>query len=749
MIKIRIIFCFLIFRLCLFATTNFQMEEEVKKINEEMSKLKNDLKDKMMKVEELHNKNAKEVEYKTLLDEVKIIKKNIHTLEENFRKETINDSNKTDEGYAFWDQGETTISQLMMEYGSQDYLYIIPPDLASIKLNMFSTIPVPRQSWEELLEFILSHNGIGIKKINPFLRELYVLKQDPSYIEAIVSKPEDLNHLSPHSIICYIFSPPVDQLRSVQTLLERFCDIKQITIHPIKTNIIIFGSKETISRLINLYEAVYKNSEGKIIKVISLTKINPLEAEKILQAFFSQNQKTRPPFFPTFLEELNIITQESSLILIGEASMVEKAENVISDLEKQLDDPSEMTIFWYTCKNSDPQDLADILEKIYLPMSNAKIDDRMKTDLPVDPNKTNDAAKFNNINVANKSKFFEAGKGYPVKENQATASNFVVDAKTGSLLMVVRKDELPKLKTLLKKLDEPKKMVQIDVLLVERKIQDRKQTGINLLKIGNASNKNETNIDFDSGSTSKRKGILDFILSRPKGKLPAFDLTLSFLMAQDDMRIADCPSVLAVNQTPATISVVDEISINNGAVQTDTSSGSKLEKSFTRAQFGTKIVMTPIIHLSDDDNETTDGYVTLHTDVSFDTTKSKDNDKPAVTRRHIENEVRVADGQTIILGGLRRKTGEEGSEKIPFLGEIPGIGKLFGTTRQANSSSEMFIFITPHIIKDPKVDLEKQRNISMQTRQGDIDEFVQKLEEAKTNEKQKLFNESFKLFFEK
>ena len=55
------------------------------------------------------------------------------------------------------------------------------------------------------------------------------------------------------------------------------------------------------------------------------------------------------------------------------------------------------------------------------------------------------------------------------------------------------------------------------------------------------------------------------------------------------------------------------------------------------------------------------GFVTLLTDVSFDTTKSVVNDRPSVTRRHIENEVRVADGETIILGVLKRKTGEEGS----------------------------------------------------------------------------------------
>ena len=61
----------------------------------------------------------------------------------------------------------------------------------------------------------------------------------------------------------------------------------------------------------------------------------------------------------------------------------------------------------------------------------------------------------------------------------------------------------------------------------------------------------------------------------------------------------------------------------------------------------------------------------------------------------------------------------------------------------------MFIFITPHIIKDPMFDLAEQRQNYLQKRQGDIDEFLEKLEDAKKNEKKKLFEKSLNLFFDK
>ena len=730
-----LVLLFIVFNI--FADDEYSIEVDVKKINEELVSLKKELKDKLSSVNHLYSKDVETREYENLLEQTKEIRKKIKLLEDNFRKDSIKDAMKTDEGYAFWDQGETTISQLIMEYGSQDFLYVIPQELTTIKLNLFSTIPIPKESFEGILKLILTHNGIGVKRLNPFLHQLYILKHDPSFIEAIINDPKDLNFLDDSAIICYLFSPKVEQLSASQTFLERFSDMKQTSVQAIKSNIVVIGSKATIERLVNLYEAVFKNSDGKIVKVVALDKVVPQEAEKVLQAFFSHTQKTRPSFYQQALDELSIVTQGTSLVLIGESALVERAEMVISDLEKQLDDPSEMVIFWYTCKNSDPAEIAEVLEKIYFSMSGAKIEEKIKVEqtrpiegLPGSP-KTNEPNRVSSI-----------------KESKTLTNNFIVDAKTGSILMGVKKDELNKLKSILKKLDEPKKMVQIDVLLVERKLQDRKQTGINLLKIGSAKNSNETAISFDAATSSKRKGLFDFILSRSKSFLPSFDLTLSFLMAQDDMYIADCPSILAVNQTAATISIVDEISINNGAIQVDTTKGAKLERSFSRAQFGTTIVMTPTIHLSDEEDESK-GFVTLQTDISFDTTKSAENDRPSVTRRHIENEVRVANGETIILGGLRRKTGEEGSEKIPFLGEIPGIGKFFGTTKNSTSSSEMFIFITPHIIVDPKLDLEKQRKMGLEKRQGDIDEFLQKLQTAKKAEKSKLFEKSLKLFFEK
>ena len=116
-------------------------------------------------------------------------------------------------------------------------------------------------------------------------------------------------------------------------------------------------------------------------------------------------------------------------------------------------------------------------------------------------------------------------------------------------------------------------------------------------------------------------------------------------------------------------------------------------------------------------------------------------------RRNIKNEVRVADGETIILGGLRRKMAADNRDAIPFLGELPGVGKLFGTSTMHDSSSEMFIFITPRIVPEPSEQLAEARKATLLKRPGDIPEFLQEVEAAKRGDKRALFERSFELIF--
>jgi len=736
------------------------IDEQMVQVNIKLQTLRQNLKAKYDFVNDLYKKKSPNEEFSKLLKEINQIKQMISQIEQGTRQDFVNSASKEEEPFAFWDQGETTLSQLIMEYGACDYLYVIPYEISSMKINMYSTVPIPRQSWQEMIELILTQNGIGVKKLTPYLRELYILKHDLTSVEAIASKVQDLELIPDNANIFYVFSPQPEQVRNVQNFFERFSDPKLTTIQTVGCKIVIVATKESVEKLVKLYSAAWDKEQTKVVRVISSSKLNAQELEKILRAFFQDSSKARPSFYPPSADELVFLPlPQGSLAMVGEERSVNRAEEMIKDIEKQLEDPSEMCVYWYPCKHSDPEDLAAILDKVYLSLVETSSQDA-KQDQCLQPTAE---TKPKEKRYDPGGPCFEKSSAYKpvlpvtpviVQPGRIDSSapkqyhNFIVDNKTGTLLMVVRRDSLTKIKSLLKKMDVPKKMVQLDVLLVEKKLTDRKQTGINILKIGSAPGERKTAISFDTNENAKKKGILEFFMRRAKGKFPAFDFAFNFLMAQEDVNINANPSVMAINNTPATISIVEELSINNGAIQLDTPNGISVEKSYTRAQFGITIVLTPTIHLQTEEEENEKGFVTLKTDVNFDTTKMSLDDRPPVTRRHIENEVRIADGETVILGGLRRQTSEDTREKIPFLGDLPGIGKLFGTTKLADHSNEMFIFITPKIIKDPIEDLKKIRQEEVSKRAGDLPEFYQRIEESKKEERRKLFHKSLQLIFE-
>jgi general secretion pathway protein D len=726
----------------LFATEEGEalFEEKASLLNQELMHIRSELKEHYQKAAKLFEDHAEEKEYKDLLKKIKETRAMIDEKESLWRASFVGSKEAEEESYGFWDQGETTLSQLIMEYGSCEFLYIIPLELGSIKIHMCSNIPIPKESWGEMIELILLHNGIGIKKLGPYLRQVFILKHDLMNIEAVAKSLEDLKHLPNVSSVFYVFSAPLEQLRGIQAFFERFADPKQTTIQVVGSKIVLIATKESIEKLLEIYSVIWGKDQEKVVRIFPLKKIQGVEAEKILKTFFQESAaKNRPSFYNAQIEELAIISLPSgtSLVLVGTSALVEKAEKILKELEEGLQESSEMTIFWYACKHSSPEDLAHILEGLYSSLSKGTFLGEEKSNPPEMGPTAPELPVATSFVQPSK---LEASKGL-------MKGNIVVDAKTGSLFMVVKKEDLPKIQSLLEKLDVPKKMVQIDVMLIEKRLLDHNQTGINLLKIGSASNASQTSFSFDTSSKAQKKGILDFILSRPKGALPSFDLLASFLMAQEDLRINANPSVLAVNQTPATISIVEEISINNGAVPLDTVQKNAFQKSYTRAQYGIQISLLPIIHPAEKEEEK--GNITIKTNVSFDTTHASEEDRPAVTRRQIENEVCVSDGETIILGGLKRNSIEENREKIPFLGDIPGIRKLFGTSKRNNSTTEMFIFITPHIVGNSQEDLKKLRQDILQKRPGDLPEFLDKLYEAKDLQKKKLFEKSLRLLWDR
>jgi pilus assembly protein CpaC len=73
-------------------------------------------------------------------------------------------------------------------------------------------------------------------------------------------------------------------------------------------------------------------------------------------------------------------------------------------------------------------------------------------------------------------------------------------------------------------------------------------------------------------------------------------------------------------------------------------------------------------------------------------------DVPAITTRRVKTEVELSDGQSFVIGGLLNKTEAESFQKLPFLGDIPILGKLFQSLQRTKTDTELIVIVTPEIV---------------------------------------------------
>lgn len=166
------------------------------------------------------------------------------------------------------------------------------------------------------------------------------------------------------------------------------------------------------------------------------------------------------------------------------------------------------------------------------------------------------------------------------------------------------------------------------------------------------------------------------------------DLELAAMQAEGHGRLISAPRVLASDQREASIRQGVEIPYQEAA-----SSGATTTH-FKHAALG--LTVTPRI--------TPNGRVILRLLVTKDSVgkivaTERGGAVPSIDTRRIETEVLVQDGQTLVLGGIRETENADTRSSVPYLGSVPGLGRLFRSSINSSNETELLVFVTPTIIE--------------------------------------------------
>ncbi|MBN6066018.1 type IV pilus secretin PilQ [Aggregatibacter actinomycetemcomitans] len=285
------------------------------------------------------------------------------------------------------------------------------------------------------------------------------------------------------------------------------------------------------------------------------------------------------------------------------------------------------------------------------------------------------------------------------------------DDRSNLLLIQDEPRSVRNIKKLIKELDKPIEQIAIEARIVTINDESLKELGVrwgifspteNAHRIGGslAGNgfdnlANQLNVNFPTTTTPA--GSVALQVAKINGRL--LDLELTALERENNVEIIASPRLLTTNKKSASIKQGTELPY----ILVNEKSGSQSVE-FREAVLGLEV--TP--HISQDKQILLDLIVSQNSPGSR--VAYGLGEVVSIDKQEINTQVFAKDGETIVLGGVFHDTITKGTDKVPVLGDIPGIKHLFSKESERHQKRELVIFVTPHILRQGEtLDAFKQK----------------------------------------
>lgn len=287
----------------------------------------------------------------------------------------------------------------------------------------------------------------------------------------------------------------------------------------------------------------------------------------------------------------------------------------------------------------------------------------------------------------------------------STRGSAIAEPRTNQLFVTDISSKLEQVRGLITKLDIAVRQVLIEARIVEASDTFGKSLGV---KLGGGTG----NVPAASGGMGGSVGssYVDGTAATTSGtfvSLPAvgqggynpatfavsifgenaarfLNLEISALEADGKGKVVSSPRVVTADKIKAVIEQGTEL-----PYQVATASGAT-SIAFRKANL--KLEVTPQI--------TPEGNIILELDIAKDTVGQSTAAGFAINTKHIQTQVLVENGGTVVIGGIFELTESSNETKVPFFGDLPGIGNLFKSRGKVSNKQEMLVFITPKMISD-------------------------------------------------
>mgnify|MGYP001500666390 FL=1 len=446
-------------------------------------------------------------------------------------------------------------------------------------------------------------------------------------------------------------------------------------------SILLVDRASNVSRIRNLLIDLDKNNTAKIT-IIKLDNLSSIEAVRILDRLKVQNNPTinnfvAIPFAPS-----------NSVILSANDFITKNIRSTLSILDKDITSNDSSDVIYL--KYAKAADVAPILNSI--------------------------ASTF-------------------VSESEGTKTVITHHEKTNSLIISSAEENLNAIKNIIAKLDIRRAQVLVEAIVVDLSEKAARSLGVDAIFTGDDDDSIPIGITRFSGTGPDLLGIVGAAdddtnvsltttaissLLNTQGLVAGFgDMEsgegnfvgiLNAIASDTDSNILSTPSILAMDNEPARLFIGQEIPITTG--ESLGTNNSNPFRTTSRQEVGIELEITPQI------DEGTSVILNIKQGVSGVAGVAQSGTDLITNKREIETTVLVDNNQIIVLGGLIDEDIQEVISKVPVLGSIPLIGKLFQSSSSTTSKKNLMVFLKPTILIDSnsaqEISLEKYNFIKAQ-----------------------------------
>lgn len=286
--------------------------------------------------------------------------------------------------------------------------------------------------------------------------------------------------------------------------------------------------------------------------------------------------------------------------------------------------------------------------------------------------------------------------------DQDMRGKIIFDDRTNSLIAYLTQERIDELRRIVTQLDIPVRQVMVEARIVEANVDFNKELGVEWrgLRLGdnnwvvggtNSLEKGTDPLEFqagnfvDLGAAGRTAGLnLGFITDNT-----LLDLELSAMEKTGNGEIISQPKVVTSDKETAKILKGAKIPYP------EASSSGAATTAFAEANLSLEV--TPQI--------TPDNRVIIEVKVNKDAAdfSNQVNGTPSILTNEVNAKVLVSDGETIVIGGIFSNTQSKSVDKVPLLGDMPYIGRLFRRDVVLDSKSELLVFLTPRIMNNQAI----------------------------------------------